>query len=223
MFTAAIFDMDGLLINSEPMWKIAEQKVFTNVGVNVSKELAIHTASMTTKEVTRFWYKQNPWQGKSLNQVEHEVIDHVNELILNNGESMVGVIDILEYFKSKRFKIGLATNSPTRLIFTVLKKLDISHYFQAITSAEDVKFGKPSPDVYLYTANKLGVKPTRCLVFEDSITGIEAANKANMKTISIPPVTERGNPKFEISAMTLNQLSDFSDMHLEQLTNNIVS
>ena len=70
MITAAIFDMDGLLFDSEPLWQEAEYQVFSRLGVKVTPELSAITAAMTTKEVTEFWYQQHPWQGDSLASVE---------------------------------------------------------------------------------------------------------------------------------------------------------
>jgi len=66
MFEAAIFDVDGLLIDSEPFWREAEKEVFASVGITVTEELALHTCKMTTKEATEFWYNFKPWQNKTL-------------------------------------------------------------------------------------------------------------------------------------------------------------
>jgi len=167
MIQAAIFDMDGLLIDSEPMWQLAEKHVFTAVGVNVTDELAAQTAAMTTREVTQFWYRHCPWSGQSLDQVETAVVDHVESLIRKYGKPMIGVTDILDFFQRRQIKIGLATNSPARLMPIILNKLGIGHYFDAISSAEDEHKGKPDPAVYLSTAIKLNVDPAHCLAFED--------------------------------------------------------
>lgn len=217
MIQAVIFDMDGTLIDSEPMWKEAEKQVFSSVGVEVSDELSDQTASMTTREVTEFWYCHFPWQGKSLEKVENEVIECVAKLIAVNGVPMEGVQEILDFFQGKKFKIGLSTNAPSRLIPVVLKKLNIAHYFHAISSSEDEKKGKPDPAVYLTTAKKLNVKPSQCIVFEDSISGILSASNANMKTVVIPPPIEFTNKKYQISHIKLKKLSDFTDTHLEEM------
>jgi sugar-phosphatase len=214
---AVIFDMDGTLIDSEPMWKEAEKKVFSSVGVNVSEELSINTASMTTTEVTHFWYNHYPWSGKSLKQVENEVIDGVEILISEKGKPMVGVKEILDFFYNREIKIGLSTNAPYRLISVVLNKLGISDYFDAISSSEQELKGKPDPAVYLSTIKKLKVSPSRCIAFEDSLSGIVAAKKANMKIVAIPPSLEFTSKKFDISDLRLKALSDFKDHHLEQM------
>ncbi|NWJ50384.1 MAG: hexitol phosphatase HxpB [Bacteroidetes bacterium] len=215
MIDAVIFDMDGILINSEPLWKKAEKEVFGSVGVEITEELSKVTASMITTEVTQFWYSHSPWVDKSLEQVENEVIDLVENLIIEEGKSMEGVIEILEFLKKRNLKIGLSTNSPFKLIPVVLNKVGIADFFDAVSSAEHELQGKPNPAVFLSTARKLGILPTKCIVFEDSLSGIIAAKKANMKTVAILPDEEFHSPKFNLSDIKLNKLNDFNDKHLE--------
>ena len=148
---AVIFDMDGLLIDSEPFWKQAEYDVFTSVGVNVSPNLAGLTAAMTTKEVTEFWYAKQPWEGVSLKAIENRVVERVQYLIETQGKAMNGVHDLLISLQQADIKIGLATNSPKSIIPSVLQRLDIADYFMTYTSAEEVSQGKPAPDVYQLT------------------------------------------------------------------------
>ncbi|NQZ54463.1 MAG: hexitol phosphatase HxpB [Piscirickettsiaceae bacterium] len=219
MIQAVIFDMDGVLIDSEPMWKEAEKQIFSSVGVDVKEELSANTASMTTREVTQYWHTHYPWSGKSLVQVENEVVDRVEALISEKGTQMEGVKEILDFFQKKKIKIGLSTNSPSRLIPVILNKLGISNYFNAVSSSEHEEKGKPHPAVYLTTAKKLKVDPSKCIAFEDSFSGIIAAKKANIKTVAIPPSLEFADKKFEISHIKLRRLSDFTDLHLEKIAN----
>lgn len=215
MIDAVIFDMDGILINSEPLWKKAEKEVFGSVGVEITEELSKVTASMTTTEVTRFWHQHSPWKNKSLEQVENEVINLVGDLIIEEGKSTEGVIETLEFLKKRNLKIGLSTNSPFKLIPIVLNKIGIADYFDALSSADHEKQGKPNPAVFLSTSKKLGISPAKCIVFEDSLSGIIAAKKANMKTVAILPDEEFHDPKFNLSDIKLNKLNDFNDKHLE--------
>lgn len=179
---AVIFDMDGVLIDSEKFWKQAESEVFSSLDVNVLDEFTALTKSMTTKEVTRFWYKRFPWSGLTLHAVEEKVVCRVMELIKTENCEMKGIKTFIESLHGSGFKIGLATNSPSIIIPVVLNKLGIAHYFNAVTSADEVSRGKPDPAVYELTANKLQVDPTLCIAIEDSYSGILAAKSAGMKT-----------------------------------------
>ncbi|MEP3348807.1 MAG: hexitol phosphatase HxpB [Marinomonas sp.] len=212
MIEAVIFDMDGTLIDSEPMWKEAERFVFSSLGVDVTDELSLQTAAMTTREVTEFWYNVFPWSGRSLEQVENDVVDRVATLIATEGMAMEGVKTALDFCQSKALKIGLATNAPARLIPVILEKLDIAHYFHAVSSSEYEIQGKPDPAVYLSTVKKLNVEPSACIAIEDSVSGIMAAINANMKTVVVPPVVEYSDKKYDIADIKLKQLSELPDV-----------
>ena len=218
---AVIFDMDGTLIDSEPMWKAAEKHVFSSVGVEVSEALAAQTAVMTTRQVTEFWYRNFPWSDKTLAEVESAVVDRVATLIAEQGKPMEGVKDVLDFFQKKHFRIGLATNAPASLIPVVLEKLGISDYFHATSSSEYELKGKPDPAVYFTTAKKLNVEPEKCIAVEDSISGVLAASRANMKTIVVPPLTEFDSDKYAVSHLKIRRLSEFSDVHLAQMMSTV--
>lgn len=182
---AIIFDMDGVIIDSEHLWKRAEKEVFSSVGVKLSDELCKITEMMTTTEVTEFWFKRFPWKGKTLKEVEDGVVERVALLIEAEGKEIEGINEFIKDLKSKGYKIGLATNSPSSLISVVLKKLNLKTYFDVTSSAEHESEGKPSPLVYLTVAEKLNVKPEHCVALEDSTSGLLAAKKAGMKTVAI--------------------------------------
>jgi len=182
---AVIFDMDGIIIDSEPFWKRAEYKIFNLLGVNLSDELCLKTKSMTTTEVTKFWYSQDPWSGFRLEEVEKKVIEYVGFLIETEGKEISGITNLLSKLKQMNYKIGLATNSPYCLIEIVLRKLGITKYFDTISSAEHEPLGKPHPAVYISTANKLKVSAESCIVIEDSVSGLRAAKLAKMNTVGL--------------------------------------
>lgn len=184
---AVIFDMDGVIIDSEPFWKMAEFEIFSSLGVQLCPELCLQTQVMTTTEVTRFWYQKFPWTGKTLVEVENEVIKLVDCLIRKEGAEIKGAIHLIKTFKQMGYKIGLATNSPNCLISAVLERLNIASLFDAVSSSEQETKGKPDPAVYLTTARKLNVAPKNCIAFEDTYSGLIAAKTAGMKTIALVP------------------------------------
>ncbi|MDF2934554.1 MAG: HAD-superfamily hydrolase, subfamily variant 3 [Chryseobacterium sp.] len=206
---AVIFDMDGVLIDSEKFWKQAESEVFSSLGVKVLDEFTALTKSMTTKEVTRFWYKRFPWSGLTLQAVEEQVVRRVMELIKTENCEMKGIKTFIESLHGSGFKIGLATNSPSIIIPVVLNKLGIAHYFNAVTSADDVPKGKPDPEIYLLTANKLQIDPSECIVIEDSCSGIIAAKSASMKVVAFT-----NNKKNSLKQATDYVIHDFAHKDL---------
>jgi sugar-phosphatase len=182
---AIIFDMDGVIIDSEELWKRAENEIFSSVGVQLTDEFCKVTEAMTTREVTNFWFEKYPWKNRSLGEVENDVIERVAHLIKEEGKAIDGVEELVIKLNRSGYKIGLATNSPSCLIPVVLEKLELEKYFDATSSAEHELEGKPNPYVYLRTAEKLNVKPENCLAIEDSLSGLLAAKKAGMTTIAV--------------------------------------
>ncbi|WP_339926036.1 hexitol phosphatase HxpB [uncultured Cyclobacterium sp.] len=199
---AFIFDMDGVLVDSEGYWKQAEFEVFTALGVKVTDEGALLTKSMTTIEVVRFWYNKFPWETVAFDTVEQLVISRVIAFIEAEDCLIAGVKPFIEKLKKDKYKIGLATNSPNRIIPVVLKKLGVLHLFDATLSAEHELKGKPDPAIYQSAADKLGAKPEQCIVIEDSYSGMLAAKSAGMKVIAF---TYKGSSiKFEIADFQIN-------------------
>lgn len=183
MGKAVIFDMDGVIVDSEPIWAKAEYNVFSAYGVNVTEELAGITRVMTTEEVTKFWYSRFPWDNPDLLSVEQEVVAMVIELIRSEDCIMPGIQKFMERLRQKGYKIGLATNAPSRVITAVVEKAGIAHLFDHIASAEQEAEGKPHPAVYLTAAKGVNVLPENCIAVEDSNTGLLAAKRAGMKTV----------------------------------------
>lgn len=194
-FEAVIFDMDGVLIDSEPLWKIAMEQVFHTVGCPLTKQDFQKTVGLRIDEVIQYWYHHTGWENATPEEVEQNIVLKMVDLIKENGEPLTGVIDTLSYLKSKNKKVGLATSSYTVLINTVLDTLNIRHFFDYTHSAENESYGKPHPAVYLTVAEMLNVSPLKCLVIEDSLNGIISGKAARMKVVCIPEKSHSPEPK----------------------------
>lgn len=181
---AVIFDMDGVIIDSEPFWKQAEKEVFTSLGVQVTDELAKITKRMTTTEVTRFWFEKYPWEKVPFEEVEQMVVCKVMALIKKEGCEIPGIQKLIAFLKKEKYRLALATNSPYNVIPVVLEKTGLEDTFDVIVSAEFELEGKPNPAVYLTASQKLNIEPKNCFVIEDSVTGMQAGKAAGMNVIA---------------------------------------
>lgn len=221
MVKAAIFDMDGLLINSEPFWQKAEKIIFGQLGIELSTLMCESTMGYRIDEVVKHWYGYKPWKDKSFGEIELLIMNKVMELIHEEGQLLPGVNYILDFFKSENVKIGLASSSHLRIIKTVLEKFDINNYFEVVHSAEFEEYGKPHPAIFITAAKQLNVKPELCVVFEDSFNGLISAKAARMKTVAIPDKSANGQSKFDIADIRLISLNDFNQSSLNFLKNKL--
>lgn len=210
MIEAVIFDMDGLLIDSEPLWREAEVKVFKKLGVPLTIEMANQTMGMRTDEVVNYWHRKYPWSTPSQKAVSQGLDETVIEIIRARGQAKEGVNEAIAVCESLGLPIAIASSSPTLLITTVLEKLGIADKIQTVHSAHDEKFGKPHPAVYIKAATELGVHPEHCLAFEDSANGVLSAKAAKMKCIAIPEKQVLEDKRFGIADIILPSLLDFS-------------
>jgi sugar-phosphatase len=212
-----IFDIDGLLINSEPLWNKAAAEVFASRNVYISEEEYATTTGLRTKEFVSWWLTHFQQDPAIFPAVEKEIVASVLDKIATNAETLPGVPYIFEFFASRGFKIGLATSSPPELIELAKKITGIESYVMAATSAEDLPFGKPHPQVYLNCAAALKVAPINCVCFEDSFNGMVAAKAARMKCVVVPHASEQEHVKWGAADEKLTSLQQFTEEHLMRL------
>jgi HAD superfamily hydrolase (TIGR01509 family) len=184
---AVIFDMDGVIVDSEPLWRIAEREVFAGVGLNLTDADCEKTMGMRTDEVAAYWYGRSPWRGPSPAEVEDLIEGRMQTLIAERAEAMPGLQHAISRARAAGLEIAIASSSTPVLIEAVLDKLGLGTTFAVIRSAIEEEFGKPHPAVFLTTARLLGVEPDECVVIEDSVAGVRAARAAGMRVIAIPP------------------------------------
>ena len=217
MIKAVIFDLDGLLIDSEPLWQEAEIKVFQQVNISLTSQLCLQTKGLRIDEVVEYWFQKYPWHNLSKKAVEDLIVTNVIELIKDKGTALPGTEQSISFVQSKSVKIALASSSSSKIIKAALQRLDLSELFSQIYSAESEPLGKPHPGVYLTTAHKLGVKPQECLAIEDSLNGVLAAKAAQMKCLAIPEDSQQDNSRFNIADLQLRSLADFDESVWQRL------
>ncbi|QHV99621.1 hexitol phosphatase HxpB [Spirosoma endbachense] len=224
MIHAAIFDMDGLLVDSEPHWRAMEREVFATVGLYLTDDECKQTTGLPIPDVVNYWFARAPWSdeaaaGRSHADLGDAITAGVHERIANFAEPMPGAIEALELFFRLGIPTAIASASPMSLIEVVVNRLRIRNYLTLWHSATLEARNKPAPDVYLGTARKLSVLPAACIAFEDSGSGLISAHSAGMQTVAVPAAFELDHPKFTIADVIIPSLTEFSMDMLTTLQN----
>ncbi|HEU4719278.1 MAG TPA: hexitol phosphatase HxpB [Bacteroidia bacterium] len=211
MTEAVIFDMDGLLVDSEPYWRVAEQNVFGRLSKAPGENEFEKMMGNRIQEVIRSWYEKNPWENFSPEQTQQEIVEEVHRLVIAHASLLPGVQEIFSFFRSRNIPVALASSSPYALIESLMHHYGLIGHFKTVHSAENEPYGKPHPAVFITTAYKLGIDPQKCLVFEDSFNGIIAAKAARMKCVAVPAKEHFAQERFSAADMKLKSLLEFTE------------
>lgn len=208
MLDAVVFDMDGLLIDSEPLWVRAEIEIFAEVGVVLSADDCAKTKGLRLDAVVANWFAARPWTGDSPAAVEARLASRVAELVLREGAAKPGIDAALGCARASARRVALASSSPMRIIRAALERLGLEGAFDAVCSAETEPFGKPHPGVFLTAAAALSASPVACLVLEDSLTGVVAAKAARMTCIAVPEAWPAHDARFVLADAVVGSLAE---------------
>jgi sugar-phosphatase len=203
---AVIFDMDGVLIDSEPLWRRAMIKGFGENGIFITESECRKTTGQRLKEVVTFWLDYHKISSNLVDKVEADIVKDLIDLINKEGQPIQGVNEIIELCNELNLKVGLATSSSIKIMDAVLNKLQIKHQFHAILSAQDLRHGKPHPEVFINCAHFIGVNPNACLAIEDSVNGVIAAKAAQMRVIAVPDEEHKTLKQFAVADYFCHQL-----------------
>ncbi len=214
-----IFDMDGLLIDSEPLWKEAATEVFASYGKKLSSEEYATTTGLRTAEFVAWWLRDFKFDTKELEKAGEHIVKLVIEKVKEKGKPLPGIEHIIDFFHARKYKVGLATSSPMSIAETVTNLLGINNYLQVITSAEKLDYGKPHPQVYLECAKELKSSPLECICFEDSVNGMISAKAARMKCVVVPTYNQQKDDRWSIADLKISSLKNFSELHINLLNN----
>jgi mannitol-1-/sugar-/sorbitol-6-/2-deoxyglucose-6-phosphatase len=216
--TAFIFDMDGLLVDSEPLWVRAEIEVFGGVGVALSATDCEETKGLRTDDVVAHWHERRSWTSCAREEVERRLVARVAELVRAEGRALPGVPSAIAAARALTSEIALASSSPLSIIEAVLDRLGLQSVFGVVQSAHTEPYGKPHPGIFLTTAKALGVAPTECVVLEDSLMGVLAAKAARMTCIAVPDGYPHHDRRFVIADRIVGSLEAVTPELLNEIS-----
>ena len=217
MIKVAIFDMDGLLIDSEPLWQRVHRQVFKKAGVNITTRHDQMMLGHRTNEAVEIIYRDQPWEGMALQEVEAMITREIIVAIKKDGVLKPGVHEALSVCKNADLRVAIASSSPPEVIAAVVDTLEIREHFEHIYSAQFEELGKPHPAVFLSVAKHFKVAPQDCLVFEDSPAGVLAAKAAKMICIAVPEHESKEHAFIGAADEILGSLEEFNQALLTRL------
>lgn len=218
MITAALFDMDGLMIDSDRVISRAYETILKEYGKKprLNARGVVHTPGISAIDNWR-----NLVEMYDIDADIHQLADRKNRLhvkYMKQGvDAMPGLMELLPVLREHRVKMAIASSSIRELIEHVAEHLGIQRYFDAIVAGDEVSSGKPAPDIFLAAAAKLGVDPIECVVFEDAIDGVRAAKAAKMSCIAVPIASDLHNSNFHIADAVLPSLKEVDWRTVAQL------
>ncbi len=181
---AVIFDLDGTVVDSMWMWKQIDIDYLARFGIEMPEDLQSCIEGMSFTE-TAVYFKERFGINDELDEIKKSWNDMAWDIYENRVRLKPGVKEFLTELKKRGIKTGIATSNSKELVKVVLDKQDIAKYFDAVHTSCEVKKGKPAPDIYLLVAERLGVSPAECLVFEDIMQGIAAGKNAGMQVCAV--------------------------------------
>lgn len=210
---AVIFDVDGVLVDNIGLHCDAWNRFCLDHRLPSIDQLSFreNLFGKTNKDTLTWLFK------KTLNDLEIEEFTKLKEgiyrqIAVDQLKPLKGLNAFLYYLQERRIPFAIASSGPRINIDFILDQIGLKNYFSDITDASQVRYGKPNPEVFLITAQKLGIKPAGCIVFEDSIMGIEAAKSAGMRVIALATTYSKSELPQDLEIIT-----DFSELDFERL------
>jgi sugar-phosphatase len=242
LIAAVVLDMDGLLIDTEPIWRTAAREVLANLGIDLTEADLLDTTGVRVDEMTTAFLTRRPAPAPaaapapappvpsapfvppapsvpldlSPAQVADRITDLVVDYVAREGEPMPGVPEAIALFGRLGLRLAIASSSPERLIDAVCARLKLDIDIRC--SALDEPRGKPAPDVYLAAARRLRLTPARCLAVEDSPAGVVAAKDAGMTCVAVPDPLLTGDPRYRRADLVLPSLTELTEPLLRRIT-----
>jgi beta-phosphoglucomutase family hydrolase len=183
-FKAVLWDMDGVIADTWLYHFSAWQDVFPKRGYTFTKEEFMRHFGQRADTIIRYVMGKNIPQDEA-NIVLKEKEEAYRRRVVNNIKPLPGALELIQLIHNQGIKMAIASSAPIENITIIINRLGVSKYIQAIASGKEVNEGKPSPEIYLLAAKKLGIAPADCIVFEDAVAGVAGAKKAGMKCVAV--------------------------------------
>jgi len=185
MIKAVIFDMDGVMIDSEPLWEKTERILLARRDIEYSPTYRDQIVGLNQNDSGKILIDTFELE-ETVKEIIFERVEILTAIYEEELEVVAELIPLLNELRDNQFKLAVASSSPLRVINFVLDMFSLHEYFPVVVSGECTEKGKPHPDIYLHTASRLGVKPSECVAIEDSINGVKSAKAADMYCIAVP-------------------------------------
>ncbi|RFU41428.1 HAD family phosphatase [Actinomadura logoneensis] len=214
---AVVFDMDGVLVDSEPVWEEVRRGYVADRGGTWHSDTQERLMGMNTPEWAAYLATDVIGGDATAEQVAYEVVDRMSRRYADEVPVMPGAVEAVERLAEFR-PLGVASSSPRVLIELVLGRLGIAGRFRTLVSTEDVDLGKPAPDGYLAAAARLEVAAEACVAVEDSSNGLRSAHAAGMRVVAVPhPRYPPAEDALALASLKISSLDELTPTVLRDL------
>ena len=213
---AVVLDMDGLLIDTEPVWRAAQSAVFAGIGIALRESDLLDSTGQPIEELIPVWRQRSPAAELTNAEIADRITDRVIAYVQAEGQPMPGVAAAIALFDRFGLRLAIASSSPLRLIDAVCDRLGLARITVRCSARQEAR-GKPAPDVYLTAARRLGVAAAACLALEDSPNGIASARSAGMRCVAVPDPLLADDPRYREADLILPSLTGLDEAALRRL------
>jgi HAD superfamily hydrolase (TIGR01509 family) len=189
-YRAVIFDMDGLLLDTETLWHAAEVELFTRHGGEFTWDDKMAVIGTSYDFTADYFADRLGLPRQRGHELVSEMISLMHDLVRRSVDARPGAVELVEGLREVAVPLGLASNSPRFLVDDALATARLGDAFDTIVTSDDVEHSKPAPDIYLLACLRLGVEPADALALEDSASGVAAAKAAGLTCIAVPQFAE---------------------------------